>query len=35
MFALGWLAARRDVLVAAAAPELKAFAKAERFWRAR
>jgi triphosphatase len=33
LFALGWLAARREVLIEAAAPELKAFAKVERFWR--
>lgn len=33
MFALGWLAARREVLIAAAAPELKAFAKVDRFWK--
>jgi hypothetical protein len=33
MFALGWLAARRDVLIAAAAPDLKAFVKVERFWK--
>jgi triphosphatase len=33
LFALGWLAARREVLIAAAAPELKAFAKVERFWK--
>ena len=33
MFALGWLAARREVLITAAAPELKAFPKAERFWK--
>ena len=33
MFALGWLAARREALIAAAAPELKAFPKAERFWK--
>jgi inorganic triphosphatase YgiF len=32
MFALGWLAARREVLVAVALPDLKAFAKAEVFW---
>jgi CHAD domain-containing protein len=32
MFALGWLSARREALVAAALPDLKAFAKAERFW---
>lgn len=34
-FALGWLSARRDALVEQAAPSLKAFAKAEAFWRAR
>ena len=33
MFALGWLAARREVLITAAAPELKAFPKAGRFWK--
>ena len=33
MFALGWLAARRESLIAAAAPELKAFTKVERFWK--
>ncbi len=33
MFALGWLAARRDVLVAAASPELGGFAQVERFWK--
>ena len=33
MFALGWLAARRDGLIAAAAPALKAFGKVERFWK--
>jgi inorganic triphosphatase YgiF len=32
MFALGWLSARREALVGAALPDLKAFAKAERFW---
>ena len=34
MFALGWLTARKEALVAAAAPALKAFAKTERFWKA-
>ena len=33
MFALGWLAARRAVMIEAAAPELKAFVKVERFWK--
>ena len=33
LFALGWLAARRTALIAAAGPELKAFAKADRFWK--
>lgn len=33
MFALGWLAARHDALVAAAGPELKAFRKAARYWK--
>ncbi|MEP7101148.1 MAG: CHAD domain-containing protein [Burkholderiales bacterium] len=33
MFALGWLAARREALIDAAAPELKAFTKVERFWK--
>jgi inorganic triphosphatase YgiF len=33
MFALGWLAARRERLIADAAPELKAFGKVERFWK--
>jgi inorganic triphosphatase YgiF len=33
MFALGWLAARREALAAAATPELTAFAKVERFWK--
>lgn len=33
MFALGWLAARRERLIAEAAPELKAFGKVERFWK--
>ena len=31
-FALGWLAARREVLIAGALTDLKAFAKAKRFW---
>ena len=33
MFALGWLTARREALIGAASPELKAFAKVERFWK--
>lgn len=33
MFALGWLAARHEALVAAAGPELKAFGKAARYWK--
>ncbi len=33
MFALGWLAARREALIDAASPELKAFRKVERFWK--
>ena len=33
MFALGWLASRRETLIAAAGPELKAFARVERFWK--
>ena len=33
MFALGWLAARRKALVAATGPELKCFAKAQRYWK--
>ena len=33
MFALGWLAGRREQLIAAAAPELKAFGKVERYWK--
>ena len=33
MFALGWLAARRDGLIAAAAAELKSFGKVRRFWK--
>ena len=32
MFALGWLAARREVLIAGAAPDLKALIKAPRFF---
>jgi inorganic triphosphatase YgiF len=32
-FALGWLSARREALQIQAAPALKAFAKAERFWK--
>jgi len=32
-FALGWLASRRDVLIAQALPDLKAFANAKRFWK--
>ena len=32
VFALGWLAARRAALIRDAAPALKAFRKAERFW---
>ena len=32
MFALGWLAARREALIGAAGPELKRFAKVERYW---
>jgi inorganic triphosphatase YgiF len=32
-FALGWLAARRDVLIAQALPDLKAFARTRRFWK--
>ena len=32
MFALGWLAARREALIAAAGPELDAFAKVECCW---
>jgi triphosphatase len=35
MFALGWLAARREALVDRAVPELKAFAKVDRFWKKR
>ena len=33
MFALGWLAGRREQLIAAAAPQLKAFGKVERYWK--
>ena len=33
LFALGWLAARRDGLLASSAPVLEAFARARRFWR--
>ena len=33
MFALGWLVAQREHLVAAAVPGLQAFARAERFWK--
>jgi inorganic triphosphatase YgiF len=32
-FALGWLAARRDVLIAQALPDLKAFGNAKPFWK--
>lgn len=32
MFARGWLAARRDAVVNAAAPALRAFVKTERYW---
>jgi len=32
-FALGWLAARREVLIRAARPELRAFAKSDGFWK--
>jgi inorganic triphosphatase YgiF len=32
LFALGWLAARREALLAHSAPTLKGFAKARRFW---
>lgn len=35
MFALGWLTARREALIDAAAPELTAFAEVERFWKTR
>lgn len=33
-FALGWLAARHDALVAGSVPELATFARAKRFWKA-
>lgn len=33
-FALGWLAAQRERLLAASAPALRGFAKAKRFWKA-
>lgn len=33
MFALGWLTARHEALIDAAVPELKDFAKVERFWK--
>lgn len=33
MFALGWLTARHEALIAVAVPELKDFAKVERFWK--
>lgn len=33
VFALGWLAARRDVLIAEAKPALKRFGDAKRFWK--
>ena len=32
-FALGWLVARREVLIAQAVPDLKKFASAKRFWK--
>ena len=32
-FALGWLAARRELLIAQALPDLKAFSRAKRFWK--
>jgi len=35
MFALGWLTARREVLIAEAGPELKRFAQVEGFWKGR
>lgn len=35
MFALGWLAAQREALVGAAAPEWEAFSKVERFWKSK
>lgn len=33
MFALGWLAGRREQLIAQAAPQLRAFGKVERYWK--
>jgi triphosphatase len=33
MFALGWLAARHERLIAEAGPDLKAFARVEHFWK--
>ncbi len=35
MFALGWLTARRELLIGRAHPELVAFAEVERFWKKR
>ena len=35
MFALGWLTARREVLIAEAQPDLLTFAEADRFWKKR
>ena len=35
LFALGWLASQRDAVIAAARPELKAFVRADRFWKRR
>lgn len=35
LFALGWLVARRDALLAQARPQAKAFAKAKGFWKSR
>ena len=35
MFALGWLAARRDALLAQAEPQTKGFARVKGFWKAR
>jgi triphosphatase len=35
MFALGWLASRRDVLLAQAEPQTKGFARVKGFWKAR
>ena len=32
-FAVGWLAARREALIAEAQPDLRAFVKAQRFWK--